>query len=129
MSNFTFFSAFSSSSVKKNNLSKNFHFFFGALSFYFSDCLLKPVRRAWKFISRKSSENLRLLSLLLQPISLPCFERPDFFILFRKVDKSRFFFIRHPLLRLHVFTNRDLVVKYFGQNVLVCFELSVNLIG
>ena len=59
MSNFTFFSAFSSSSVKKNNLSKNFHFFFGALSFYFSDCLLKPVRRAWKFLSRKSSENLQ----------------------------------------------------------------------
>ena len=52
-SNFTVFSAFSSSSVKKDNLSKNFYFFFGALSLYFFDSLLKAVRRSWKFFIKK----------------------------------------------------------------------------
>ena len=61
-SNFTF-SAFSSSFVKKDNLSKNFYFF-GALSLYFFDSLLKALQRARKFLSRKSSENLPSKRLL-----------------------------------------------------------------
>ena len=72
---------------------------------------LKAVQRAWKFLSRKSSENLPSKNLtvffyswFLFLVSKVYSWRPECFILFIKVDKSCFLFIRQLLPWLHVFT-------------------------
>ena len=75
------------------------------LSLYIFDSLLKAVWRACKFLSRKSSENLPLKRLIKSSFSKATFTsftvskvyfwQRGSFILFIKVDKKWFFFIRH----------------------------------